>query len=52
MLLQCNERTYGKEVKLQSIIYNEEEGICHDLGGKIADAFKSGIAFKKSLEDI
>lgn len=37
--------------KLQPIIYNEEEGIYHELGGKIADAFKTGIEFKKSLED-
>ncbi len=36
--------------KLQPIIYNEEEGIYQDLGEKIADAFRTGIEFKKSLE--
>lgn len=36
--------------KLQPIIYNEEEGAYHSINGKIADAFRTGIEFKKSLE--
>ena len=35
--------------KLQPIIYNEEEGVYHSLGGKIADAFRTGAEFRKSL---
>ena len=37
--------------KLQPIIYNEEEGIYHSVGNKIADAFRPGIEFKNSLEE-
>ena len=36
--------------KLQPIIYNEEEMCYHDLGEKVADAFRTGAALKKSLE--
>jgi flavin reductase (DIM6/NTAB) family NADH-FMN oxidoreductase RutF len=37
--------------KLQPIIYDEEEGIYLDLGKKVADAFRTGVAFKKELEE-
>lgn len=36
--------------KLQPIIYDEEEGIYLSVGDKISDAFRTGIALKKSLE--
>lgn len=36
--------------KLQPIIYNEEEMCYHALGEKVADAFRTGAALKKSLE--
>ena len=36
--------------KLQPIIYDEEEGIYLGLGGKVAEAFRTGVALKKSLE--
>lgn len=36
--------------KLNPIIYNEEEGAYLDIGDKVADAFKTGVSLKKSLE--
>lgn len=36
--------------KLQPIIYDEEEGVYLRIGGKVADAFRTGAALKKSLE--
>ena len=36
--------------KLQPLIYDEEEGLYLGIGGKVENAFRSGIAFKKSLE--
>lgn len=36
--------------KLQPIIYDEESGRYLSIGDKVADAFRTGIAFKKSLE--
>ncbi|MBQ6234815.1 MAG: flavin reductase family protein [Clostridia bacterium] len=43
----------GKVVleKLRPIIYDEEQVRYLAVGEKIADAFKTGIAFKKALED-
>ena len=37
--------------KLRPIIYDEEQTRYLSLGNKITDAFKTGTAFKKSLED-
>lgn len=37
--------------KLRPIIYDEEEGIYLSVEDKAADAFKSGIELKKTLED-
>ncbi len=37
--------------KLQPIIYDEESGRYLSIGDKVADAFRTGIAFKKSLEE-
>ena len=37
--------------KLRPIIYDEEQTRYLSLGDKIADAFKTGIAFKNTLED-
>lgn len=36
--------------KLQPLIYDEEEGLYLGIGGKVENAFRSGVAFKKSLE--
>ena len=36
--------------KLRPIIYDEEQVRYLSIGEKIADAFKTGMAFKKSLE--
>lgn len=36
--------------KLQPLIYDEEEGLYLGIGGKVENAFRSGIAFEKSLE--
>lgn len=37
--------------KLQPIIYDEESGRYLSIGDKVADAFRTGIEFKKSLEE-
>ena len=37
--------------KLRPIVYNEEQVRYLALGEKIADAFRTGMAFKKALED-
>lgn len=37
--------------KLQPIIYDEESGQYLSIGDKVADAFRTGIEFKKSLEE-
>ena len=37
--------------KLRPIICDEEQTRCLSLGDKIADAFKTGMALKKTLED-
>ena len=36
--------------KLRPIIYDEEEGVYLGIGDKVADAFRTGAALKKSLE--
>ncbi len=46
-----NERGRVVLEKLQPIIYDEEEGIYLGVGGKVSDAFRTGIALKKYLED-
>lgn len=45
-----NEKDRVALEKLQPIIYDEEEGIYLGLGDKVADAFRTGAALKKSLE--
>ena len=45
-----NEKGRIELEKLQPIIYDEEEGIYLGVGAQVADAFRTGIAFKKSLE--
>ena len=37
--------------KLRPIIYDEEQVRYLTLGDKIADAFKTGVAFRQALED-
>ena len=37
--------------KLQPIIYDEESGRYLSIGDKVGDAFRTGIEFKKSLEE-
>ena len=45
-----NERGRVVLEKLQPIIYDEEEGVYLGIGDKVADAFRTGVALKKSLE--
>ncbi len=46
-----NERGRVVLEKLQPIIYDEEEGAYLGIGDKVADAFRTGLALKKSLEE-
>lgn len=46
-----NERGRIDLDKLSPIIYDEEQGRYLSLGSKIADAFRTGIEFRKKLEE-